>query len=63
MIQTSLAQAYAELARLYLNQDTAKTALEIRSKTVALITDRFNNGLETQGVVCVFRRLRSSVSG
>lgn len=60
MIQTSLAQAYAELARLYLNQDTAKTALEIRSKTVALITDRFNNGLETQGVVKQMQALKAN---
>lgn len=47
MIQTSLAQAYAELARLYLNKDTAQSAVDIRTKTAQLMTNRFNNGLET----------------
>jgi NodT family efflux transporter outer membrane factor (OMF) lipoprotein len=60
MISTSLAQAYAELARLYLNQDTAQTALDIRNKTVELMTDRFNNGLETQGVVKQMQALKAN---
>jgi NodT family efflux transporter outer membrane factor (OMF) lipoprotein len=60
MISTSLAQAYAELARLYLNHDTAQTALDIRNKTVELMTDRFNNGLETQGVVKQMQALKAN---
>lgn len=32
MISTSLAQAYAELARLHLNKETAQTAVAIRTK-------------------------------
>ncbi len=60
MIQTSLAQAYAELARLYLNRDTAQTALDIRTKTVELMTDRFNNGLETKGVVKQMQALQAN---
>jgi len=60
MIQTILAQAYAELARLYLNRDTAQTALDIRTKTVELMTDRFNNGLETKGVVKQMQALQAN---
>lgn len=63
MIQTSLAQAYAELARLYLNQDTAKSAVEIRTKTAELMTNRFNNGLETQGVVKQMQALKANAEG
>ncbi|WP_024873015.1 efflux transporter outer membrane subunit [Tolumonas lignilytica] len=60
MIQTSLTQAYAELARLYLNRDTAQTALAIRSKTVELMTERFKNGLETQGVLKQMQALKAN---
>ncbi len=51
MLSTSIAQSYAELARLYANRDTAVSALDIRKKTVELMTQRFRNGLETQGPV------------
>lgn len=60
MISTSLAQAYAELARLYANRDTAATALDIRNKTVSLMQQRFNNGLETKGVLRQVESLRAS---
>lgn len=51
MLSTSIVQSYAELARLYANRDTAVSALDIRKKTVELISQRFKNGLETQGPV------------
>ncbi|MDD2341986.1 MAG: efflux transporter outer membrane subunit [Tolumonas sp.] len=63
MIQTSLAQAYAELARLYLNKDTAQSAAEIRTKTAELMTNRFNNGLETQGAVKQMQALKANAEG
>lgn len=58
LIQTSLVQSYAELARLYLNRDTTQNALEIRSKTVELMTERNSNGLETDGVVRQMQALK-----
>jgi NodT family efflux transporter outer membrane factor (OMF) lipoprotein len=60
MISSSIAQAYAELARLYANRDTAVSALDIRKKTVTLLNDRFQNGLETQGAVRQAESLRAN---
>lgn len=60
MISTSLAQAYAELTRLHLNKETAQTAVAIREKTVELMTNRFNNGLETQGAVKQMQALQAN---
>lgn len=51
LIETALVQAYAELTRLYLNRDTTRDALDVRSKTVELMQERNHNGLETDGVV------------
>lgn len=51
MLSTSIANAYAELSRLYMNQDTVTEAVEVRRKTVDLLTRRFNSGLETKGAV------------
>lgn len=58
LIQTSLVQAYAELTRLYHYRDTTQNALEIRSKTVELMTERNSNGLETDGVVRQMQALK-----
>ncbi|MGK2888768.1 MAG: hypothetical protein ACSLEN_05590 [Candidatus Malihini olakiniferum] len=46
-----MVQAHQELVRLYLNRNTTQNALEIRSKTVELMTERNLNGLETNGVL------------
>ena len=51
MLSTSVANAYAELARLYANLDTVDAAFKVRQKTVELLTKRFDNGLETKGAV------------
>ena len=51
ILTTSVANAYAELARLYLNEDTAAAAVSVRRQTAALLKQRFDNGLENQGAV------------
>jgi len=51
VLATSIASAYAELARLYAALDTATAALEVRSKTAELFRQRYTNGLETLGSV------------
>ncbi|MDM0113999.1 efflux transporter outer membrane subunit [Variovorax sp. J22R133] len=47
ILATSIASAYAELARQHAALDTAQAALTVRSKTADLLTRRFDNGLET----------------
>ncbi|MET0541221.1 MAG: efflux transporter outer membrane subunit [Variovorax sp.] len=47
ILSTSIASAYAELAREHAALDTANAALTVRSKTAELLTRRFDNGLET----------------
>ncbi|MGL5429869.1 MAG: AdeC/AdeK/OprM family multidrug efflux complex outer membrane factor [Vibrio sp.] len=61
MISTSIANAYAELARLYANQHTVHAALEVRNKTVELLEMRYRNGLETQGSVSQAKAIAASV--
>ena len=51
VLATSIASAYAELARLHAALDTASAALEVRAKTAALFRQRYTNGLETLGSV------------
>src|SRR5262245_56547531 len=51
VLATSIASAYAELARLHAALDTANAALEVRAKTAALFRQRYTNGLETLGSV------------
>ena len=60
IVTSSLAQAYAELARLYASRDTSQTALQIREQTVLLFRQRFNNGLETRGSVRQVEALQAS---
>src|ERR1051326_225557 len=51
VLSSSIASAYAELARLHAALDTANAALEVRAKTAALFRQRYANGLETLGSV------------
>ncbi|GAB2892998.1 multidrug efflux MFS transporter outer membrane subunit VceC [Uliginosibacterium flavum] len=51
VLGTSIASAYAELARLFAARDTAAAAGEVRSKTASLFHERFDNGMETLGSV------------
>jgi NodT family efflux transporter outer membrane factor (OMF) lipoprotein len=60
MLATSIASAYAELARQHAAHDTAVAALEVRTKTVALFQHRHENGLETLGSVRRVESRRSS---
>ena len=46
-LATSVAAAYAELARLHAALATASAARDVRAKTAALFRERFDNGLET----------------
>jgi len=50
-LATSIASAYAELARQHAAHDTAEAALKVRTQTAALFRERQRNGLETLGSV------------
>ena len=50
-LTTSLAQAWAELARLHDQLDTAQAALTVRTESLALTQARQQQGLETQAEV------------
>ena len=51
MLTTSMATSYAELARWFAAEDTAREALNIREQSLRLIRQRYDNGLETLGAV------------
>lgn len=51
VLSTSVVDAYADLARLYAERDCASAALDVRTKTATLFTDRKAEGLETEGAV------------
>jgi NodT family efflux transporter outer membrane factor (OMF) lipoprotein len=48
-LTTSIAAAYADLARFYDDRDAAVAALKIREETAAVTRQRLENGLETKG--------------
>jgi len=48
-LAAGIAANYAELARLFAARDIAERSVEIRTKTVALFSERFVNGMETKG--------------
>lgn len=48
-LAASVAQAYADLARLYAARDIADQALRIQLDTAGLVSDRVRNGLDTEG--------------
>ncbi|WP_047244264.1 efflux transporter outer membrane subunit [Chromobacterium subtsugae] len=49
MLTTSLAAGYAELARLFAERDAAAQALDVRSHTAQLMSERQRQGMETLG--------------
>lgn len=51
ILTTSIARAYAELARLFADRATAQKALDIRTKTWILFNERQQQGLENVGAV------------
>lgn len=48
-LTTSIASAYADLARYWLDRDAAASAADIRRQTAELVRARRENGLETRG--------------
>jgi NodT family efflux transporter outer membrane factor (OMF) lipoprotein len=48
-LAAGVASNYAQLAERFAERDMAARSVEIRRKTVSLFTERFENGLETQG--------------
>ena len=51
ILTTSIARSYAELARLMADRATTEKALDIRTKTWTLFTERQQQGLENMGAV------------
>ena len=49
MLTTGIADAYADLARLYDEREIAERALQVRLSSQKLVSDRERNGLETRG--------------
>lgn len=49
MLATSVAAAYADLARLYAERDVAERSVTLRQETLTLVSDRVTNGLDTRG--------------
>lgn len=49
MLASGIASNYAELSRLQANRETTAKLVEMRQKTVVLLTKRFDSGLETRG--------------
>jgi len=48
MLTTSIAAAYADLARLYAERDVQAAAIELRLATQKLVSDRVRTGLDTR---------------
>jgi NodT family efflux transporter outer membrane factor (OMF) lipoprotein len=49
VLSTSIAAAYADLARLYAEHDVAERAVALQQETTQLVRDRVANGLDTRG--------------
>lgn len=50
-VSAGIAQAYADLAGLYAERDAAAAALDVRTQTQALLSQRRDQGLENNGAV------------
>jgi NodT family efflux transporter outer membrane factor (OMF) lipoprotein len=51
VLAASIAGAYADLARLFAERDSAAAAVHVRTQSAQLFAERFANGLETQAGV------------
>ncbi|WP_091783912.1 efflux transporter outer membrane subunit [Paraburkholderia steynii] len=51
VLAASIADAYADLARLFAERDSAQVAVKVRTQSAQLFAERFANGLETQAGV------------
>ena len=50
-LSTSVASAYADLVQLYAESASTERAIEVRTRTVELLSERRAQGLENQGAV------------
>ncbi|WP_242653573.1 efflux transporter outer membrane subunit [Sphingomonas jatrophae] len=48
-VAASVAEAYADLARLFAERDAAEATLRVRGETASLVRRRVENGLDTRG--------------
>ncbi len=48
VLTTDIATTYADLAALYADRDVASRALQVREETASLVSQRVENGLDTQ---------------
>jgi NodT family efflux transporter outer membrane factor (OMF) lipoprotein len=62
-VSTGIAAAYADLADLYAQHDAATDALNVRSQTLALMTQRQSQGLENEGAVARERSKLATARG
>jgi len=60
VLSTKVAQAYADLAQLYAEQETVARAVQVRTQTLELFSQRQRNGLETHGSVAQISATRSA---
>ncbi|MFC3651537.1 efflux transporter outer membrane subunit [Dyella humi] len=51
VLAASITDAYADLARLFAERDSAEAAVKVRTQSAQLFAERFANGLETQSGV------------
>lgn len=51
IVSTSIANSYADLARLYYNLDDAQQSAKVRNDTIVLFQKRYEEGLENQSSV------------
>jgi NodT family efflux transporter outer membrane factor (OMF) lipoprotein len=62
-LAAAVADAYAELARLFAQHDIVARSVEVRKKSVELFSERFDNGLETKGGVSEAKARLAAVEG
>jgi len=62
-VSTGIAAAYAELAALYAEHDAAADAAKVRAQTLALLSQRRDQGLENDGAVARARSNLASAEG
>ncbi|MDB5478432.1 MAG: tolC [Alphaproteobacteria bacterium] len=63
VLTTAITAAYADLARLYADQEAAIEAVKVRKQAAALFQERFENGLENMGGVQQADALRAEAEG
>lgn len=62
-ISANISDTYAALSGLYLERDAAENAVTVRSRTVALLSEREQQGLENSGAVAQAKSALASAEG